>query len=420
MSFLKAIKTHHLKTTKPSAVKARIGEIEDENQLTHGAIHFFDDRVVIFAAAEGAPLYSPALLQHFSEDALVIIVKGESIFIFARFDGDFKAEFEFKIDDSDDSSDVNRLRSFCAVYQQKIESVPWYCNTETRSTGTKSVAIAEILELPLDPHNLKPFEEIKPIKPILANELVNEVRKGTKRRNLISSLLIISVFTITGLGWQYGLFENEKVETTKITKPKLDPYFGLNMFWTKNSADPKHILRDIYRVTNKASLLRGWDLSEVKVVLDQKNVISQYYVLDSIYGRPSELAKFAQENGFDMNVNGTTAYLARKISKKPVYSDYARFHVGTWHNWLSSGLEDLWDNVDYAINLQENASKRWILSQGEITFPSLHTNDLESLGSLMYGSPYSFSYLEMKVINRHEKIWEAMLKIQIAGVESNA
>ena len=421
MNMLKATKNAHVPANRRSELKEAVANLENE-KLFHGAIYRTDENIVIFGAEEGAKLYGPALLSKVQRPTFVVVVlKSDSVYIFAKIQGNFSDEFEFGVDSSDDSTDVQRLIAFCALHQNELHDAPWYCNVAIKPKGAESVVVADKLQLPLDPAKQEDFSEIRQIKPILAVEIEKELNRTSKKTNPLAitglaAALAAAVFFYI----QPEIPEKTDVKSANKTQ-KVSPYAGLKDFYVKRSAAPKPILRDIYRQANAAKLLRGWSLTEIKVVKNKKGIIEQYFVLDSVYGEVSELAKFAQDNQYEMNVSGRTAYLAKNVIKKELYSDFARFHVGTWHNWLSQGLDDLWIDVDYGISKKEQiGNDHWFISQSEITFPEIFTDDLESIGSLMKGFPYSFDYLEMKLRDRHAKTWEATLKIEIAGVENNA
>tara|TARA_B100001245_G_scaffold222247_1_gene194227 strand:+ start:19064 stop:19273 length:210 start_codon:yes stop_codon:yes gene_type:complete len=60
-----------------------------------------------------------------------------------------------------------------------------------------------------------------------------------------------------------------------------------------------------------------------------------------------------------------------------------------------------------------------IVAVPQITFPKIHPLDLPNLGGLVYGLPYSFNYLELKLTNPLDDSWEAVVQFEIAGVETN-
>lgn len=422
MNLLKATQTKKIASNRRVDLKSAIGQMEQE-KLFFGAVFQKEDSTVVFGSEENAKLYAPALLNNITmPTAIVVVIKSDTAYFFAKIDGQFCDEFEFLLDSTDDAMDVQRLTAFCSIYRKDLADASWYTNVDVTSTGQSSVNLDGKIELPLDPAQQKSFSDIRHIKPVLAVDLNKELGRARKKAHPLAVLALIALSV--GITYYVNFYSNSKPEETNIAskKPKnTSKYEGLKNYYTKVSVEPKEILRDVFRQMNAAKLLRGWQLQEIKVAHTEKGLITQYFVLESIYGEVSELAKFAQERQFEMNVSGRIAYLARNIKPASVYSDFARFHVGTWHNWLSKGVGEFWDDVDYAITRKENVgNEHWFISKGEITYPVLYPDDLESIGSLMQGFPYSFDYLEMKLKNRHENSWGATLRIEIAGVENNA
>lgn len=422
MNALKATKTVSVLSASASAIREHLEDLKSL-QLEHGALYKNDAGVVIFASEENATLFAPALLEHFDgRDAIVVYKKDEKVYFFATFNGNFIDEFEFSITDSD-SNDIERLRRFCSLYPSELSSTPFYSNVNAEAADENSVLLDGI-ELPLSIEREKGFQELKSLKPVLASELEKELARTSTSKFPFKWLLVLSVIGF----FSYLYFPaDEPIEIVADDKNRevkvINHYLGLKHFYTdgKRGVNPKPILRDVYQQLMSAKQLRGWEISEVKVVNEGDGQVTEYLVLTSTYGLVAELTQFAHKGKYNLNVSGSEAFLARKIYSENIYNSYGRFHVGTFHNWLSSATDDLWDDVDYAIiPSQSETSSRWQISEAEITFPIFHPEDLESFGSLLKGFPYSFSYLEMKTINPYVDAWEAVVKLEIAGVETNA
>ena len=108
-----------------------------------------------------------------------------------------------------------------------------------------------------------------------------------------------------------ALVADDKNREVKV----INHYLGLKHFYTdgKRGVNPKPILRDVYQQLMSAKQLRGWEISEVKVVNEGDGQVTEYVGLTSTYGLVAELTQFAHKGKYNLNVSGSEAFLARKI-----------------------------------------------------------------------------------------------------------
>ncbi len=418
---MKATRATAIATLKPSEIRAVVSDCVVDG-LTHGVIYSGADHAVIFAVdAEQGALYAPVLLeQNEFQEHLYIRIDGQALYILVIEAGRYLDEYELSLDAPDDD-EVDALQAFLGLYQQRLTSWTFSTNGIVRESAG-GISIDDVIELPLSSENSRAVPEAFERPAAAVYELKKAiVRKGHKR-GLAALAAVAASAVVALLGFMF--WPSEKVDVAPVARvapviaPKANDFVGLEDFYLHQSIEPLAVMQGLYRDVAMINRLRGWNIEEVKLAKNDAGQLQQVIKVNSDLGVMSELSPIVQSGQFSLNVVGKDAYLAKIVTTTPLFKNAARFHIGSFHTWLSAGVDEWWDDVDYAIS-HVSRHAHWSVSQAEITFPIIHPLDMTNLGALVYGLPYSFSSLSLKSTHRLKDSWEAVVKFDIAGVEQN-
>lgn len=412
---------------KRGEVKSTVGEFA-HSDISLGEVVSKESTVTVFGVAETRPLLAPTLLTEFDvQDHLFFYLDDDLLYILFVIDGVFVEEFEIGSSKSEQKS-LHEIQSFFALYEAAIAKCQFSANVVI--TGVEGgICVGGFADFPLDIKNYRPDFDLNGL---ILNESIDlkkaikiQRKKPTKKQVVSIVSAIAGIIVVTALSSYISSIEPEVEEPSYVAmKPveiKVNEYQGLEDYYTTLSVSPMTIMQQTYRDITRANTLRGWDVKEAKVFINEQGELNEVIKITSNVGSISELTNIVKLGGYSLNVSGKDAYLAKVLDPTPVYRNYARFHIGSYHKWLSSACDEWWDDVDYSIGSVEiNAeTDNWKLSSAEVTFPVFHPLDLVNVGGLVNGMPYSFEYLEIVQKDALADTWEAVVKFQIAGVDIN-
>lgn len=227
---------------------------------------------------------------------------------------------------------------------------------------------------------------------------------------LVFFVIAVSAFVTTN--------EKQPVVVTPIVKKKVERYLSLKNFYTKNSVEAYSEIVSLYRQANRASLINGWNLTGAFLTRDENTgSLIEILELNSTYGEMKSLQSFISENGYIVDIQNNKAILSRIKSKNPVFTNYARFHVGSYQKALTSGLNFYFDSVETKTRdlKVKAAEKNVVFKENTINIPNQYLEDLVSIAGFIRGMPYSLE--EIKFMKSHnESSFSLSIKLVIAGV----
>ena len=415
----KAPSSQLIKSVRQSDIKAVVAECIDSGNA-YGSLFVGDDFSVVFSCGDSeVRLLGPLLLESNEQsDHLYIRVEIGTVYILATEGGVFLDEFEITLSDSD-CVDAQLFSSFIGLYFTRLDKFTFSTNADISETDS-GVSFNGLIEIPLNIDNVLPASDVLTSTP----EKSLELKRALSKRVVSKSKAGVALGVVVALGlvgFNLSVDPDPKpipqvTQSDVVNKP--NEYRGLEEFYTETSIEPLGVLRALYRDVSRANSLRGWKVVEAKVAKNNVGGLDEVIKITSELGNMTDLSGIAGSGGYRLNVVGKDAYLAKRLSVEPLFGNYAKFHIGSYHTWLSTGVDEWWTDVDYSIS-EKSSSKRWAVSQAEITFPKIHPLDLPNLGGLVYGLPYSFNYLELKLTNPLDDSWEAVVQFEIAGVETN-
>lgn len=420
----KALTHSKVSGTRPSDIKLAINDLVLDGS-EYGAIYSGSSYSVIFASdGPEQRLLGPAILeQNQYSDHLYVKHTDSQVYILAINDGEFLAEYQFDTLNPD-PEEIERLQAFVGLYNSTLEK--WAYTTNASVEASKGGASFDgLIELPVLPENRSSEIDLNDITPVTSEELKKSRSKREKAK--LKGLAVVAVFLCAFMAFFFFRPEAPKPvqpvkspAISKVTKAQPNEYRGLKAFYTQNSIEPRAVLRNFYRDITGIDNIRGWRVVEAKVAINESGQLSEVIKVTSQVGKMVDLSAAVNKGGFALNVIGKDAYLAKTLSTQPLFDNYAKFHIGSFHTWLSSAVDEWWSDVDYSIKKVTTApTEPWSISQAEITFPDIHPLDLPNIGGLVHGMPYSFKYLQIKTVNQVADTWEAVLQFEIAGVEAN-
>lgn len=256
---------------------------------------------------------------------------------------------------------------------------------------------------PAVPKNLKDFKVGK-----------SPLQKGLLIFSLIPFLVFVFYLNTTNEP------ENIKKAPVKV-KAKEKPFKALERFYTKASNAPYPHLIGLLRQLNQASRIEGWHVYKARLVRAKGGNFQEVIQLESSFGELKALEKLMLSSKYSIDVDGNIATLVRDIESYSVYVNYARFHVGSFHKWLTSAMNFTFDDVEMkSSDLKgiESKEKNVVIKATKITIPNAYLEDLDPLASILRGKPFSLEefYIERKPTDFLQDAYEFTVTLAIAGV----
>lgn len=189
-------------------------------------------------------------------------------------------------------------------------------------------------------------------------------------------------------------------------------YSGLTEFYTVSSKEPSSILKDVSGNLGRIKLIPGWYPVKYQVSPGNDGLLYHSVTFRSDKGVVSDLSRFSIQNGWQISLNNGYGTIMKPVETKPLFSNWARFHIPSYEKYLSDSISDWWDDADISFSLpgkdtpddkeedSGNESKvdsdlPFTFKKATVAIPHVYRGDAASVGSLIKGTPFSFGSFQM-------------------------
>lgn len=229
--------------------------------------------------------------------------------------------------------------------------------------------------------DLVPSEKYRFIK---ADLVINPYSKYQKMIVLLA--VVFSILMVGGYQW-YESIQAEKQQPHE----NVDPYLGLKEALTKSKPNTKIFLAQLAVDINRLRNVPDW--SVVRITATEKG---SAFEMATNNGTHHDLERWCVTNGFQMTYAETKVVLLRQYNFLPVLAEPVLAPVDGLVAYISDATKGWWDDVTIAMETSVT-NQQWIERIATINFKDWNEYDLDTLGSLLTGKPYSF--LKAEFIN---------------------
>lgn len=416
---------HHSLDALKSAVV-----VATEKGSTFGHVHNYRDGFYLFHSQSSLTIITPSLLSLLTTERDIMValaLEGDQLYLLIKQNDFIVGEYLFDASDNNSNEMKLALTAFY-VLDKQLNDFKLFTNAKISTSDHNTCILNNKINLPISADNaeykawlngeLTAATETNQIS--LSQLLPFKQIPQLKAKPWVKPMALASALLFTSLCWLFTGSGEHQPPLATPNSVEANPYQGLIQHLTEEGANPLFIFSQVTRRMNVLNTLVGWQINQVDVRQNKGRDFALLITLTSTTGGVTELMAFGRNHGYTVNLDGDRAFLHVGLGFMPVLSTPARFHLGSYQRLMTQRLDYFWDDITTKFSRDSKFNKTpYIIEDIDIKIANVAAADINALGSLFYGDPFSLVALKLKRDKDGLAMFSAALKMTLAGVVIN-